>query len=229
MIFSAVLVLLCFATIERNFEWEDEVTLWEAVIEDSPLKWRGHFRVGLGLYLEKKSYDKAAVKFRDALVLKPDAHSIHNNIGLTYQRMGLFDEAEAEYRLAMEKEPWSVSPYLNLGTLHLRSGEHVRALEWFHLAIERDPDNVAAFVNAGFIYGDLGDYRRAVEMHTMALEINPHNHLSHYGLGLAYEGTNEFERAALHWREYLRLAPAGDAWRGDAGRHLERLEGRGFK
>jgi tetratricopeptide (TPR) repeat protein len=216
-----LILVLSLMTFMRNLHWKDEFTLWADVLENSPLKWRPHLKVGLVFFREGR-LPKAVEKFKTALELNPEAYDLHNNIGLSYQRMGLLDEAEKEFMLVMEKGKRSLA-YLNLGALYLEREDPEMALEWFLRTIDTNPNDISARVNAGFTYGDLGQYRKAVEMHTKALSINPYYFDAHYGLGLAYEGLGQFDKAVFHWREYLRLTPQSELWRLDAQRHLLRL------
>jgi tetratricopeptide (TPR) repeat protein len=217
----SLILVLSLMTFMRNLHWKDELTIWARVLEDSPLKWRPHFKVWLAFFSEGR-LPRAVEKFNRALELNPDAYDIHTNIGVSYQRMGLLDEAEKEYMLVMEKGTRSAA-YLNLGTLYVDRRDPEMALEWFLKAVDLKPRNTSALINAGFTYGDLGEYRKAVEMHNKVISINPYLPNAHYGLGLAYEGLGQYDKAVFHWREYLRLAPESLRWRVDAQRHLLRL------
>jgi tetratricopeptide (TPR) repeat protein len=223
ILFSVLLIALSLMTVMRNLNWETDFTLWNDVVENSPQKWRPHLKVGLLFYRERSTLERAIEEFEKALELKPDAYEFHNNIGLSYQRMGLLYEAEREYMLAIEKGTRPFSATLNLGTLYLERGDPERALEWFLRAVDLEPKNTSALSNAGFTYGDLGEYERAIEMHTKALSESPYYYNAHYGLGLAYEGVGHLDRAAFHFEEYLRKAPGKGVWKLEVQRHLKRL------
>src|SRR3972149_7234471 len=224
-LFSALILLLSTVSFSRNLVWRDELTMWNNVRLRSPGKWRPHYKMGLILYL-KENPQAALLRFNTALRLKPDAYGLHNNAGLSYQKMGMRDEAVRAYTLAIEKEG-GASAYLNLGTVYLEEGNLERALGFFLKAVEKEPDDASALLNAGFTYGDMGEYGYAIEMHKRALSVNPFFYHAHFGLGLAYEGTGQYGEAAFHWRQYLRYAPEEEGWRALAGRHLERLKGGG--
>ena len=220
--FAAVLMLCAFS---RNGVWADEGVLWENVLSGSGAKWRPFYRIGLNDYMNGR-YADAVGRFAKALERKPEAGELHNNMGLAYQRLGMFEKAVEQYRMAIGKGAGGSSAFTNMGTVFLEKGDYKTALKWFLDALEINPYDSAAITNAGFAYFDTADYRRSVEMHKRALSVNPYSINAHYGLGLAYEGSGDYGKALKHWRLYAEVSGPG-AWRDKARRRIDRLSQRG--
>src|SRR3990172_1301689 len=92
ILFAALLLALSALSYSRNSLWQNELSMWDDVVRNSPGKWRAHSKFALALY--NKGYNEKALKeFETALSLKPDAHYLRNNMGLAYQRMGRIEDA----------------------------------------------------------------------------------------------------------------------------------------
>lgn len=83
------------------------------------------------------------------------------------------------------------------------------AIEEFKKSIEINPSNPAAYSNLGRVYFDLNMLSEALQCQTTALEIDPHYAVSHYWIALIYRNWGNSAMARKHFKEYLRIEPAG--------------------
>ena len=72
--------------------------------------------------------------FKDAIKMRPDRPSAHNNLGLSFFEYGEFDDALAHYKKAIELEPTSVH-YNNRGLAYFHFDKLEEAKADFEHAI----------------------------------------------------------------------------------------------
>lgn len=125
-------------------------------------------------------FDKAIAEYKNALSLtkKPlDRGGLHINLGVTYNKMGLYQQALEAYHAA---EKYYAQIGLKLGAL---------------------------FEGLANVYSNLGEYKKSLNYHQKALIIHEkENHLSHQALALANIG-NVYEllgNLETQQAEYLR-------------------------
>src|SRR5204862_349653 len=89
-------------------------------------------RAGLG-------EEGAAGFFRAALALRPEAASIHNNLGHALQNAGRLDEALAEYDQALALDPGLARAHYNRANLLKGRGRQEEAVAGYRQALAFDP------------------------------------------------------------------------------------------
>jgi tetratricopeptide (TPR) repeat protein len=89
--------------------------------------------------------------FKDAIKMRPDRPSAHNNLGLSFFEYGEFDDALAHYKKAIELEPTSVH-YNNRGLAYFHFDKLEEAKADFEQAISIDKKNPTIYFNLGNVY-----------------------------------------------------------------------------
>jgi Tfp pilus assembly protein PilF len=94
----------------------------------------------------------------------------HNDLGVVYEKKGMFDLAEKEYKKAIKKDKNLYLPYFNLGNLYYKKGEKEKAVEYYLKALdkERNPD---VLNNLAYVLYELGKYEEAKKYIEEALSI----------------------------------------------------------
>jgi len=165
----------------------------------------------LGLaVLSNGDREGAVTYFRKALDLNPGLTSIYLQLIALYQELGRQDEAQ-KMRAVFEKVK-SVNEgeeHFRNGTRAYLSGSFDAAAEEFQKSIAGNPFNPASYSNLGYVYFDRGMLDRAYECQEKALDLDPGYANAHYGLALIHKRWGSAEKARKHWKEYLRIEPAG--------------------
>ncbi len=107
----------------RNFIWQDDLTLWQDVVEKSPNKARAYNAIGMYYYKRQKP-DKAIPFFQQSLFLRPEYGIGHNNLGLCFLARGQIDQAIEEFKLAIKTKPLNGMWHVNLGIAYWKKGLH---------------------------------------------------------------------------------------------------------
>ncbi len=201
-----IVVLLSFATYQRNWTWRDEITLWMDVVAKSPLKARGYNNLAFA-YDNQGRIDKAVEEYKTAVKLKPDYVDAHNNLGLAYDKQGRIEEAMEEYKAAIRLKPDNVNAYNNLGLAYVNQGRIEEAVEEYKTAIRLKPDYLKAHNNLGIAYDKQGRVEEAVEEYKTAIRLKPDTANAYNNLGIAYDKQGRVDEAVEEYKTAIRLKP----------------------
>ena len=89
-----------------------------------------YYNEGVELMLDKK-FDKAEMRFREALEINELFAEAHNNLAYTLRKQGSdhFEEALMHYNRAIELNPNLPEPYMYRGVLYMKMGKKTLALK----------------------------------------------------------------------------------------------------
>jgi tetratricopeptide (TPR) repeat protein len=107
------------------------------IVTEQEYKYQAYFNKGICLR-RKGKLDESINDFKEAIKMRNDRPSAHNNLGLSYFENDEFDEALIHYRKAIDLEPSSVH-YNNRGLAYYHFDKLTEAKEDFEAAIAKDP------------------------------------------------------------------------------------------
>ena len=134
-------------------------------------------------------------------------HNIHNNLGLAYDKIGMFDKAKEEYNEALHLDPGYVEVHNNLGVTYYKMGLTDKAEKELKSAIRLNPGYLEAHCNLGNIYTNTGRLEEALFEVNEAIRINPEHAPAHNSLGEIYALQKRSTEAINEFREALRIEP----------------------
>jgi len=178
---SLLIAGFTFATVNRNWDWRNEISLWSSAVRYEPSNPKVHFNLG-NAYSDKDLWDRAEQEWKTALELKPDYAEAHINLGSLYHKKGELDAAEFHYREALRIVPdYGVALY-NLAALYKERGNLEEAIQWMSRAVEHIGGKRDTAQKAAMAWRDLAqlllesgrheEARKAVEQ---SLKYNPHD------------------------------------------------------
>lgn len=167
LIAALVAMVMAFsaATYARNEIWDSELSLWQDVVEKSPLKARGHYNL-CRVYESSGACGSALEHCKKALKLRPDYADAHNNAALALECSGQVQQAIEHYGIALSLKPSNEVFHNNLSIAYAAAGRIDDAIEHCRLALALKPDYTEANFNLGLCClekGALDDARRAFE------------------------------------------------------------------
>jgi tetratricopeptide (TPR) repeat protein len=138
--------IVCLAlgarTYARNFDWQDEATLWRSVTDVNPEDALAHLNLGSALLEIPGRVPDAMSEYQQALRIYPNYAEAHNNLGAILLQSGRATEAVEEYQAAVRLDPDYADAHSNLGSalsqIPSRLPEAVTELE---TAVRLDPEN----------------------------------------------------------------------------------------
>jgi protein O-mannosyl-transferase len=121
--------------------------------------WQLFLNLGL-LDMEEDHPAEASEVLRLATLLGPYRPETHFNLGLVYERLGMFQKAEQELLLSLRLDPNQTDARNTLGVVYAEEGNYQSAHdEWFDL-VHADPDFTPARANLAILErierGDIG-------------------------------------------------------------------------
>jgi tetratricopeptide (TPR) repeat protein len=121
--------------------------------------WQLFLNLGL-LDMEEDHPAEASAVLQLATLLGPYRPETHFNLGLVYERLGMFQKAEQELLLSLRLDPNQADTRNTLGVVYAEEGNYQSAHdEWFDL-VNADPDFTPARANLAILKrierGDIG-------------------------------------------------------------------------
>lgn len=136
--FAVVLIVLLMYGLtahQRNFIWNNDISLWTDVVKKSPFKARAHNNLGLA-YHKKGDLDTAIMHYKNGLKINPFSANLHNDIGISYYDKGLKEDAILHFKHAIEINPLHDNAHYNLGIAYGEKGMLDRAYEEMRISMD---------------------------------------------------------------------------------------------
>jgi len=203
---GSVAVLLTFLTIQRNQDYDSELTIWRDTVEKCPTNPRAYNNLGLALF-QPGQVQEAIVQFEQALRIKPDYAEAHNNLGSALLQAGRLPEAIEQHEQALHLKPDSAEAQYNLGHDLEQAGRRQEAIGHYEQALQIQPDSAEAHNNLGLALMAEGRLPEAIGHYEQALRIQPDYAQAQCNLGNALLRVGRVQDAIGHYEQALRLNP----------------------
>ena len=207
------LVSLAFAarSYARNFDWQDERSLWASTVAVCPGSVRAHYSLGLELERDPDRLPEAIAEYETAIEIEPDFVEARNNLATALARMpGRLPEAIAEYQAALRIRPDLAATHYNLAsTLARVPGRLEEAIAEYQAALRIRPDYAIAHdALAGALAQTPGRLPEAIAEYQAALRIEPRRAEVHYNLANALaQMPGRLPEAIAEYQTALRIEP----------------------
>ncbi len=139
-IFIFILFFLTLRTVNRNFDWKNEESLWTATAKTSPNYDKSHLNLG-NVYLKKKEYSSAIREFKQVIEINPNNWLPYNLLSLIYFDQKDYLEAEKYTKQAIKVAPANGELYLNLALIYQKQNKIKQARQICLQVLKQDPEN----------------------------------------------------------------------------------------
>lgn len=153
-------LLLAGATVWRNHQWRDEVTLWRGATDRWPASASAWYGYGLALELQDR--------LREAEGAFARSHAIDGRVealdelGVCRARLGDTVGAREAWQAALRQDPGHCVALNNLASLALDAGDRAAAAGGYEGTLRACPDDALAHHQLGQLYAGSGDAGRAI-------------------------------------------------------------------
>lgn len=130
-----VSIFFTIRTVARNFDWRDEISLWQSAVHSSPSNAKAHSGLA-SAYAEKGESEAAFQEWNQSLEIQSNQPHIWVNMGNEEQRCKNLQEAERCYRKALDLFPEYGAAHFNLALLLEQKNQIDDALRHFQLAAQ---------------------------------------------------------------------------------------------
>ena len=207
---TCLMVVFALVTVDRNRDWHDTRSLWEATVLKAPGSARVQNNLGTTLHAAG-DLDEALKHLERATALDPEVAAYWSNLGTVLHDRGNYEAAVKALERATALEPANSYSQTNLGNAVKK------------LALSRDDRNA-----------DSALWREAIAHLKRAVELNSANGALRYNLGSAYYELEKRKEARQSFEEACRTDPGFgrayyalglmDSEDGDLAAAAERLE-----
>jgi predicted O-linked N-acetylglucosamine transferase (SPINDLY family) len=140
---------------------------------------------------------------KKSVEINPDYAEGYNNLGIAFQKLGLFEEAVKNYKKTLKLKPDFSLTYNNLGVVLKSLNKLDEALLTSKKAIELDPKFADAHNNIGAILQDLGNYEEAYKFYKKAIKLKSSYSEAYYNLGILLKKLGKIEGCVEYFRKAL--------------------------
>ena len=186
---ATIAVVLGILTWHQSQIYASAETLYLATIRDNPACWMAYNNLGR-LKLEAAAtpagITEALSNFKSAVAIRPDYAEAHNNIGVSYERMGRTEDSLAEFRETTRLQPRLADGHTNMANALTRLGQLDEAVAEYRQVVRMTPRVASAHEDLGVALQRLGRFDEAVVEIQEALRLDPSNANSYVSLGNAY-------------------------------------------
>ena len=200
-----ILGIYSFLTFDRNKDWRDSESIYNAAIAIDP-EFAGGYN-GLAFeYRLRQEYELAEEHAKKALEVNPDYFVSYALLGEIYQEQGRCQEAIEHFNEVINRNPSYVSSYVNRGVCNLQIGREADAEEDFMEALEIFPNYFLPSLNLGIINVNRGLYEQAIPYLTKAVELQQ-DAQAEYLLGVSLINIGKRDEGVAHLENILRYSP----------------------
>lgn len=194
------------ATVVRNQDYRDAVSLWTDTIQKRPDNARAHASLGAA-HLARGELPAARGALERAVALDPRAAEAHNNLANLLVETGRIAEALPHFTAAAELRPQVASTHYNFGNALLALGRTDDAIRRQRQALVLRPDFPEAHCALANALAAAGQTPEAITHFRAALQLRPDLSPAHFGLANALTLTRRFSEAIPHYEATLRQVP----------------------
>jgi protein O-mannosyl-transferase len=216
---GAAAVLASAATISRNTDWRNDLTLYTRTLQTDPDAHIIRSNLG-GVYFDSGQVQRAGREWEIALAGKPDNVVTMNALGMLYTQEGKYADALAMFQRAIAARPlWGTAHY-NYGLLLQKTGETNRALDEFRSAVQLSPLDATARRRYGEALLATGKLDEAEAQLKFAVDLEPSLEALR-SLTQVFLQMEKYDRAEIFLRRIVKEFPYDSSAHFELARLLE--------
>lgn len=188
---STLILLGALMTIQRNRDWKNNLSLFEAGVQAAPNSARAHASLAFEYKLQALSasdeatgrayFRKSESAFARSLEIYPSFEYALYNLGVLYLEVGALDKAMASFQNLLKVYPNHEGGLNNLGVCYFRQQMYPEAITYFDHLLKVNPRHHQALTNMGASYFNLNEMEKALPYYERALELQQGNSTT-YGI-----------------------------------------------
>ena len=200
-------VIFSIATHKRNMLWQDEMTMWEDVVNKSPQKARALNNLAVAI-IDHQQPEAALGYLKRSLAVDPNNMVTYHILASAHMNLESYNEALAAYNKLLEAEPDNIEVLSDVALVHVKIGNYDTARDAAIKALSINPEFPRAYNILGTAYRKLGRYDDSLQAVNQSLGIQPNFAEAHNNLGLTYVQMKRFDEAASAFKKSLELDPS---------------------
>lgn len=217
IIILVILIPFALKSINRNNDWKDNLSLYEADITKAENSARANYNLGTELSemamlssntnTSQIKLNQSAIYLRRALEIYPDYLDAANNLGIVYKSLNQPARAIELYLNNIAKDPNYTKNYYNLATAYFDLKQYENCILSMQKYVQRIPNSATAYLIMGQAAGNMNQFKRASGFLNQSLSIDPNNLETLNFLGMAYGIQKDYANAERVFNKILQLRP----------------------
>jgi tetratricopeptide (TPR) repeat protein len=209
--FGLVLIALTGATIRRNLDWRDPVTLWSDALRKDSTNTIGYMTLSMA-YTDREEYEKAQELIDRAVQLSPGNPHAYYYRGYLNMVLERNDEALSDLTKAITLQP-SATNFLSRGHVYRKMGRYDEALTDYQTALGKNRRLSEAYFGIAMVHWERKELSQATEACRKLNEIDPGERQGYICLGsllmhqslfgeafkVYYNGVTRFPQDSILW------------------------------
>ncbi|KAA3644335.1 MAG: tetratricopeptide repeat protein [Bacteroidetes bacterium] len=185
LVLSIIGLLYIVKTIDRNKDWKNNETLFQAGFEASPNNsravaayasiFRAEAESNLNPQIKQSNFKEAIIWYKKSIDLYEDVADTWYNLGVCYNGLNQTEKAKNAYIKTLELENRHINAQNNLGVIYFQQKNYNEALKHFENCLKINNQFQNAYANLGAVYHNLGDLEKAKKYYQEALRLNPND------------------------------------------------------
>lgn len=214
-------ILLSYAgiTINRNAEWKDLPTLYQADIPrlersvKANTQYAGNilYQIFNGQPRREPTREDVQTMIRHfdmALKIKPDYYDALNSLGSIFSTLlGKQDEAIILFKKATSSNPVATAAYINLGYAYVEKQDYDKAIASYKKVLELDPRRIKAVLKLAEVYQKKGEIDSAIAMNQKAMLVDTASEVPYLNIGNYYLLAHDTVTAVTWWQKAAEKQP----------------------
>lgn len=205
---SSLILLGSILTINRNGDWKNNLSLFEAGVQAAPNSARTHASLAFEYKQQALATDnpelgraylqKAEAAFDRSLEIYPAFEYALYNFGVFYLELGVLERAEHYFRELLKIVPDHENGLNNLGVALFRQQRYPAAIPYFERLLQVNPQHHQALTNLGASYFNLNEMAKALPYYEKSLELQENNSAAYGILVKIHQALGQPEKAAQY-------------------------------
>lgn len=202
-----IIFIFAVLTLNRNTDWKDKLTLYEADLDKAENSARAQYLLGLAWITDKANQaptpqakapfiHNAIPHLKKAAQIRKTYVEAHSQLGVAYYHLGELDSAMVYYNKALEFQSVDPKVYNNMAAIYMQQGQLEQSKTLYKKAISLNPNYTDAVGNLGAVYGRLGQLDSALVWFKKAIEQKPQVASYHHYVGMTYQNMGKPKLAA---------------------------------
>lgn len=153
-----------------------------------------HYHIGVQ-FMKITKYEEAITELLNALSINPKDPRAHNDIAITYKRLGKIKEAEQHFIKSIESERKFILPVINLCELYIENEQLNESEDIVRSSLNFNPNNPELHYNLGVIYQFMGKYEEALEEYSTVLKLEKFHPMALNNMALIYLNLGKYQKS----------------------------------
>lgn len=159
------------------------------------------------IFLEQRSFRKAAREFTRAIRLDPDYAYPHRRRAFVHYLQGQHDDAQSDYAAAIELAPLDPYAFISRSSYFRQTGRWDLARTDIEKALNLDLNNLDTYYERGLLSLDVKDYEQAELDFGRILKLDPADNDARYNLANALRNQSRSDEALSSITQYVEAVP----------------------